>query len=324
MIFRQTDLLKNTEFGRLLRDCPLLCIDIGARGGFESDLLPIAFAVDAVGVEPDPEAFGALATSGSAPWRSLRYLRSAIAGSRGQRVLSVPRYGGSASLLEHDISFGSVFKKPQFFEVERREPVETETLDQALQGAGLSGPSYLKLDVEGAELEILEAAPQAVASLLAVKVEVSFLPFRKGQPLAADIDAFFRARGFQLMDLLTPVHWRSESDVVHPHADCGRVPYSRGQLAQGDYLYFRSPEALEGDEQRLKAAGLAAAYGFFDHALRLLGPCGIDAETVIGEASRVFGRHAWLEAAKTHLRRLWTFARSLRNLSGAMPSGRRQ
>ena len=33
--------------------------DIGSRGGFQNDLYPIAFAVDAVGFEPDPINFNA-------------------------------------------------------------------------------------------------------------------------------------------------------------------------------------------------------------------------------------------------------------------------
>lgn len=318
----RANLLLNTRLGRLLESHPVLCIDIGARGGFETDLLPIASAVDAVGMEPDPIAFAMLPDSREVPWRSLRHLPCAIAGTPGWRTLSIPRHNASASLLEHDPAFGVVFKKTQYFEIERREQIETVTLDAALRTAGLAGPSYLKLDVEGAELEILEGAPDSVASLLAAKVEVSFLPFRKGQPVAGDIDALFRKRGFQLMDIIKPTHWRTDGDVVHPHADRQRIPYSRGQLIQADFLYFRAPEDIEGDDRLVKAAGLAATYGFFDHALGLLERLriqalpGISAAALVGEASRRYGLSVWRTAATDHFKRIWTYGRSLRNLIG--------
>ena len=47
-------------FAELFSNAGLIAVDVGARGGFEPDLLPIAWAVDAVGFEPEPEAFSRL------------------------------------------------------------------------------------------------------------------------------------------------------------------------------------------------------------------------------------------------------------------------
>ena len=305
-----TDLLKPTLLGALAARHPLTCLDVGSRGGFEADLLPVAFAVDAVGFEPDPVAFAALGSE-RGPWRSLKHLPVALAGSEGERPLYIPRDPVSASLLEHDESFGRRFGKPQFFERVRTVTVATRRLDDA--AAGLR-PAYLKLDVEGAELEILEAAPDTLAGLLALKVEVSFLPFRKDQPLAGDIDRFLRGHGFELMELVRPAHWRRHGDVVHPQSGGGPIPYSRGQLAQGDYLYFRHPDAVAGPEKAVQAAVLAAAHGYFDHAEVLLARLGPDAGPMVAEASRRFGRAVWRSEVGRHLRLLVTYARSFRRL----------
>jgi FkbM family methyltransferase len=307
-----TDLLKPTLLGALAARHPLTCLDVGSRGGFEADLLPIAFAVDAVGFEPDPVAFAALGAD-QGPWRSLRHLPVALAGSEGERPLFIPRDPISASLLEHDESIGRRFGKAQFFERDRTATVTTRRLDDASEGLR---PVYLKLDVEGAELEILQAAPRTLAGLLALKVEVSFLPFRKGQPLACDIDSFLRGHGFELMELVQPAHWRMHGYVAHPQAGGGVIPYSRGQLAQGDYLYFRHPDGVDGPESAIQAAVLAAAHGYFDHAEILLARAGVDAIPAIAEASRRFGRAVWRHEVIRHLRLLVTYARSFKTLFG--------
>lgn len=324
---RFENLLRRTKLGGLLARHPMTCLDVGSRGGFEPDLLPIAFAVDAVGFEPDPAAFAELASASRGPWHSLRYLPVALADRDGRRELHIPEDNSAASLLEHDARIGTRFNKPQFFNGRRTISVETRNLDVVLDEAAVAAPAFLKLDVEGIELEILQSAPRTVASVLAVKTEASFVPFRRGQPLATDIDRFLRGAGFELMDLVRPHHWRRNGYVVHPQSARQAIPYSRGQIVQGDLLYFRHPDVVAGSQRRLQAAGLAMAYGFFDHAESLLSTPDVkawlfdaipgDVAGLVGEASRIYGRAVWRGEFSSHLRRNWTYLRSFRNLQRA-------
>lgn len=236
------NLLQNTGFARALNAHPLVAADIGARGGFEPDLLPLAFAVDAIGFEPEPTAFAALSSSG--PWRSLRHLPVAIGGTNGQRILHVTTDNQSTSLLEPDPAAIAEFDKPQFVTVTKTLNVETRTLDEALSGAGVGRVDYLKLDIEGAELEVLRAAPRIVGGLLALKVEVTFLPMRRDQALARHIESHLAGHGFRLMDFIRPAHWRRDGYIIHPQISGGTIPYSRGQLIHGDYLFFRAPDTI--------------------------------------------------------------------------------
>lgn len=318
----RVDILAQTPFGRVITDHPIVAIDIGSRGGFEPDLLPIAWAVDAVGFEPDPIEFARLeaAHADPRPWRSLRHVPTAVSGANGVRTLHIPVAPQSASLLEHDARIGEAFGNQPMFTVERRAVVNTVTLDHALQRYAIAAPHYLKLDIEGIELEVLSSAPHALDSALVVKSEVSFMEMRKRQPLATDVDLFLRQRGFRLVDIVSPAHWRRHAKTVHPQIGMDRIPYSRGELAQGDYLYFKQPGAIDGAERLIRAAVLAMAHGFFDYAGTILGldlvsdrlveSYGLDAASALRKASLWFGRSAWAEAFATHLRRVVTFVRS--------------
>lgn len=72
-------------------------------------------------------------------------------------------------------------------------PVQTVRLDDV---AAARGADLIKLDVQGAELMVIENATETLRSASVVIAEVSFVPLYKAQPLFADIA--MRARGFVL------------------------------------------------------------------------------------------------------------------------------
>ncbi|MBK19972.1 MAG: hypothetical protein CMM52_14160 [Rhodospirillaceae bacterium] len=249
---------------------PVTFIDIGTRGGFQDDLAPLAFAVDAIGFEPEKEAFDQIKQADSGSWRSARMLPYAIGGVTGRQTLSVAADKVSSTLLTPDPAIGRRFDKPQFYDVQSQIEVDTRTLDDALAEIDPATRDFLKIDIEGAEMDVFAGSPETMAKLLAVKTEVSFIPHRKEQPLAHDIAAFFAERGFELMDFIEPAHWRRAGYVIHPYMSSENVPYSHGQMVQGDYLFFRSPESLGDDiNAKVRLGLIALATGYFDHALMI-------------------------------------------------------
>ena len=308
-----TDFFRRTDLAQTIAAAGLRAVDIGSRGGFDPDLLPIAWAVDGIGFEPEPQAFAQLQASSPAPWRSVRWLPFAIGAANGPATLWVPPDPVGASLLEHDPAVGERFGLSHLTSDCRALTVDTVTLDHAL--ADLALPDYLKLDVEGAELAILQAAPKALAATVAIKAEASFVAARKGQPLVADMDVFLRGQGFELMDVIRPMRWRTRPVAPHPYSWRGQPAYSRGQIGQCDLLYFRRPDHMADQTQALKAGLVAAALGYFDRALPLLVAAGVPAAS-IGDASRRFGRRVALATIRDHLRDIVPL---LRSLTGGVP-----
>jgi FkbM family methyltransferase len=88
----------------------------------------------------------------------------------------------------------------RLFEVKERRQISTVTLDEVCAKEGVR-PDCLKLDVEGAELDVLVGGEEALRDTLVVELEVEFSPLRVGQPLFAEIDGYMRERDWSLLGL---------------------------------------------------------------------------------------------------------------------------
>lgn len=85
------------------------------------------------------------------------------------------------------------------------------TLDHVLlSGKPLPAPYFLKLDVQGYELEVLRGAEQLLSNTEAALLEVSLLEYNLGAPLFAEVVAFMSSRGFVVYDIAG--FYRRESD----------------------------------------------------------------------------------------------------------------
>jgi len=308
------NLFAATPLSQAMRAYPCTAIDVGSAGGIIADLNPIAFAVDAIGFEPNPQHFADLSTADH-HWRSLRYLPHAIGGDDGTRTLYRPRFGNSSTILPPIAEVGEAFDKRQFFDVKETMQVDVVRLDDAMRDFDIQRPDYLKLDVEGAEYEILEGASDTLSKLSALRVEVSFIELREGQRLAMEVGHFLEGKGFRLMSMPELNPWRVRGYVAHPAVSREPIRYSRGQLVHGDFLFMRDPGLFIDAEQRVRGAFLAMAYGFFDHAERLLCDTetnallrsdtgNLDLSDALDAASRRMAAHLWRARAFTLPRRV--------------------
>jgi FkbM family methyltransferase len=100
------------------------------------------------------------------------------------------------------------------------------TLDSLLQRLPRP-PQFIKLDVQGYELEVLSGGTEAMRTCDALLLEVSFISFFEGVPTVDQVVAFMRERGF---------HWYDVMGIY-------RRPYDDA-LAQLDVMFLRSDHPL--------------------------------------------------------------------------------
>lgn len=300
----------------------ITCLDIGARWGFNTDLLSIAQVVNAVGFEPDKKECELLNKSiKDSPWKSIKYLPIAL-GTKKEAVLNLYKQRGCSSLLEADKEFADIFSRGDYYIPDGKENISTISLDEAAGIYGFKNASYMKIDIQGAEMDVFLSGEKLLSeSILGIRLEASFAPQYKNQPLFSDLDIFLQKRGYNLMQFIEQHHWRRTSKVKYPLPSKGKYPFSLGQLIHGDALYLKSPESMSNEaetdrEKLLKLALISLAYGYIDHAEAALSRSGmreyikksfnINTDDLLKEFSKNFKR-------KTRIDLLTNIKKDIRN-----------
>ena len=176
---------------------PIRIVDLGAMmAGDEVYATLVARGGACVtGFEPIPEERERLIRTH--PGR--RYLPYVV-GDGSRRIFHTCRYAPCSSLYEPDQDVLQRFSGMSgAYEVIGRQEVTTVCLDTLSE---LGGCDFLKLDVQGAELDVFRGARNLLADVLVIQVEVEFVPFYRGRPLFAEIDLFLRECGFMLHKLV--------------------------------------------------------------------------------------------------------------------------
>lgn len=187
------------SFAQMLgKSCPpITIIDAGAMeiaegGGEGSDYSPLVRAGVArvIGFEPVKDECDKLNAKAG---KHATFLPHAV-GNGNPGTFHVCNFPMTSSLFEPNRPLLKLFNNlSELTQVVRTEPIQTRRLDDIPECAQAD---FLKLDVQGAELDILQGAPTLLERVVVVNTEVEFVPLYKGQPLFADVDAFLRSRGF--------------------------------------------------------------------------------------------------------------------------------
>jgi FkbM family methyltransferase len=173
---------------------------------------------------------------------------------------------GMTSLLKPNATALQFFNGfPLFGQIHETRPVQTTRLDDV---AELPAIDFLKLDIQGAELTVLENGLRKLARCVAIQLEVSYVCLYENQPTFGEVDFFMRRNGFVPHCFLDVKKWSiapllKGNDPRHPF----------NQLLESDIVYVRNLLSLEAlSVSQLKKLALIAHHCLFsfDLALRIL------------------------------------------------------
>lgn len=101
------------------------------------------------------------------------------------------------------------------------------TLDDLMLEVGWFKADFIKLDVQGYELEVLKGAEKILQTAEVILMEVSLIKINQGAPLVSEVLEFMEKRGFRLYDICSFI--RRPSDNA---------------LWQSDMLFVRNDSAM--------------------------------------------------------------------------------
>ena len=193
---------------------PRVIYDIGAyRGGWARVAAEVFPAAQFVLFEANADHAAELAASGH------RHAIAALgAEDGGARAFHVPRAGdatGASLYVENTSHYAAT-------NLQVRE-VATARLDTLVTRERLPAPDLVKIDVQGAELDVLAGAGATLAAASALIIEVSLVDYNRRAPLMADVIAAVDRAGFKCADLCE-VHRTSAGFVLQLDLLCARPP----------------------------------------------------------------------------------------------------
>lgn len=199
-----------------------------------------------IGFEPNPDAL-----ADAKPNPDIQYLPHTI-GDGSDATLYITRLPECSSIYKPNYELLKLFNSMSggAFDIAKEIPVSTRRLDDIAECAGAD---YLKIDVQGAELDALRGAPRTLENTLVVEAEIEFIPLYQNQPLLGDVHVYMAARGFVLHKLID-IQGRPLGPIIF--GDCTLKAF--GQALWADAIFVKqslllTPE-IHSPDQLLKAA----------------------------------------------------------------------
>jgi FkbM family methyltransferase len=226
------------------RDNPIVLLDVGARGGVGREWDVFGDQLRAYAFEPNEEECQRLAAA--AP-PNLTYIPRALGRQRGRQTLYETAHPDAAGLYRTDEKYLGRFLNRDNGVIVGESTVEVSALDDVLAEFNVPAVDFIKLDVEGAELDVLKGGPGCIdnPSLLGLLSEIRFHREINGSPSFSELDLFLRTCGFMLFDL--QFHYQSRIALPYPglqhYRRANGEPFfaytTRGQIQDGNALYLR-------------------------------------------------------------------------------------
>ena len=137
----------------------------------------------------------------------------------------------ASSIYEPNRQFIDLFPEPERNDIVDTVKLPSETVDRVAQQLNAKF-DVIKLDVQGAELDVLKGATNSLAHTLAIDIEVEFCELYKDQPLFDQVFSFLRKSGFEFIDFTYIYRW--SPDTFN----------GLGQATFSDALFMLPPETV--------------------------------------------------------------------------------
>lgn len=206
-------------------------VDVGANPANRpayADLAEAGFA-DVHGFEPGEEAYRRLIETRGAHETYHPY----AVGVGGPATFYATRNGSFASIFQPDPDqITTLGQWEKSLTVMEEIPMTTVSLDSI---ASLPRPDMLKMDTQGAELQILEGGSNCLSDAVVIMPELRFFQLYRNEPMMGRVDIKLREMGFMLHKVLPGAQVR----IVSNHIDRLRPSMTRNQMIDADAIYVR-------------------------------------------------------------------------------------
>jgi FkbM family methyltransferase len=254
-------LLRSAAFAKAVAAAPIVLVDVGARGGLGEPWRSLPHGLlRVVAFEPDPEEAARLNRSAPA---GVEYVPAALWDSETTIELHVADVPSTSSVHPPDEErlrrYEEAHWRPRV--TRSKIPVAATTLDRVLEERGLVC-DFLKVDVQGAELEVLRGSSRSLGNVLAALVETWTVAVHRGQGRTGAVLEKLAECGLDVFDVGVAAAW-------YRRGAAAQSLEAKRQVTGLDLFALRDPPPLE-PVSLAKGAAFAEAFGFPDVAASFL------------------------------------------------------
>jgi FkbM family methyltransferase len=251
------DLIKNTNI-----DIDFTLIEIGAVQ-LSTEKEPFYELLDhfpsskIVGFEIDEEVCNKMNLSALA---GVKYYPHALGEFNENRQLYVTNHPMCCSLYKPNEDLISLYHNFEVAYLKSETTIETITLDNFVAANNIGSIDFIKIDVQGAELDIFKGGKKTLEDVLQMVCEVEFVHHYENQPLFGDVCNFLNDYDLMFSKFLgmggrslKPLVFNNDLNFASQHI-------------WSDAVFIRHVQKIPqlSDEKLLKLSLLAAVYGIAD------------------------------------------------------------
>jgi FkbM family methyltransferase len=251
------DVVKNVD-----ANIKFLLIEIGARQVSRNkepfyELLDHFPFSKIIGFEIDEETCNKM--NFSAP-KGVEYYPYALGEFNENRQLFIANHPMCTSLYKPNEKFISLYQNFEVAFLKSESTIDTITLDDFIEDNNIGSVDFIKIDVQGAELDIFKGGKKTLDNVLKIICEVEFVHHYENQPLFGDICNFLATHELMFNKFL-----KLEGRSLKPMILNNNLNYA-SQHIWSDAVFIRHIQKIPllNDEKLLKLSLLAAVYGSAD------------------------------------------------------------
>ncbi len=199
--------------------------------------------------------------------QNITYHSQALGKTEEERTLFETAEPMCSSLYKPNDKLLDLFNTMEMVKLKEEHSLNTVSLDTFITREGIKSADMIKIDIQGAELDVFRGCQNTLKATSFIVSEVEFAEIYENQPLFSDVDKFLRSKEMYFYKFLG-LAGRSIRPIVL--ANNPTIPSAH---LWADAVFIKDITSLDtwNDHQLLKTALLAFAYGSPDLSFHCFG-----------------------------------------------------
>ena len=198
--------------------------------------------------------------------KQITYYPYALGKTNEKRKLYITQHPMCSSLYRPNEDLNKLYNNLEVTKLIKESEIETISLDFFAEKYEVIDIDFIKIDVQGSELDIFQGAAKSLQNVLQIVCEVEFIPLYENQPLFGDVCNLLKKNDL-IFNKFLGLAGRSLKPIM-----LNNNPNLASQHMWSDAIFIKDIQKLENtsDEKLIKLSLLACVYNSYDLSYYIL------------------------------------------------------